>query len=174
MVTIFIQGLQDGTHSIQLQEETSAVEDLFPEYFGELSISGTLKKLGNRYTISLQCLATANFVCDRSGEPFIEQIEASFDATYIADSSLFRSKTDEVSTDQTIVIRDEDKYIDITDLLRDELGVALPLKRLSPQYKEKEFEELFPQLVSKGTEPKTDAEIDDRWAVLQQIKHSKS
>lgn len=174
MVTIFIQGLQDGTHSVQLQEDVSAIEDFFPEYFGEIPILGTLKKLGNRYTISIECSATAEFICDRSGEEFTEPITTSFEATFIADSSLLRSKSDEASSDSTIVIRDEDKYLDITSLLRDELGVAMPLKRISPKYKEKEFEELYPQLVSKDTEQHTEPIIDDRWAVLQQLKISKS
>ncbi len=173
MVTIFIQGLQDGTHSVSLQEEVSAVEDLFPEYFGTISIEGTLKKLGNRYTISLVCSATADLVCDRSGEQFSETIEAPIAATFIADSTMLRSKSEEISTDSSIVIRDEDKVIDITQLIRDEMGVALPLKRVSPKYQEKEFEELYPHLIAKE-QPKTDADIDDRWAVLQSLKHSKS
>jgi len=173
MVTIFIQGLQDGTHAVSLQEEVSAIEDLFPEYIGTISIEGTLKKLGNRYTISLHCSATADLVCDRSGEQFSESIETPIVATFLADSTILRSKAEEVTSDATIVIRDEDKSLDITQLLRDELGVALPLKRVSPKYKEKEFEELYPHLIAKE-QPKSDTDIDDRWAVLQSLKHSKS
>lgn len=173
MVTIFIQGLQDGTHSVSLQEDVSAVDDLFPEYIGTISIEGTLKKLGNRYTISLQCLATADLVCDRSGEQFTEQIEAQIEATFVADSTMLRSSSDAKTSDTTIILRDEDKYIDITSLLRDELGLALPLKRISPQYKDKNLEDLFPHLTAKE-ETTTDQSVDDRWAVLQSLKYSKS
>ncbi len=176
MVTIFIQGLEDGTHNVELKELVSSVEDLFPEFYGEIYITGKLKKLGNRFTVSLVCSSNAQLICDRTGEEFSEGIRTSFEATFVADNSLFRSTDDSNSADSSILMKEDVKALDITELLRDELGLALPIKRICPQYKEKEFEEMFPHLshIESKEQNDNDEPIDDRWAVLQSLKYSKS
>jgi hypothetical protein len=67
--------------------------------------------------------------------------------------------------------------INITDEIRQELGVMMPLKRISPKYRGKELSDIFPSFADDDdkTISTTNQEqpLDPRWAALQSIKFEK-
>ncbi len=67
------------------------------------------------------------------------------------DSQLFDLQTDEEDGDE-ILLRDDDDFIDITEEVRQELVIHLPMKRVSPAYAGVSFETLHPELLTKEEE----------------------
>ena len=62
--------------------------------------------------------------------------------------------------------------IDITEEIREELAVNLPMKRIAPEFEDKEFEEIFTEYTNKKNPAIADkvSIIDERWAPLKNLK----
>lgn len=165
MVLIRIQGLRDGRYPIHLVVAAEEVPDMAPEFFGEVILTGTLEKVGRRYTFEGSVRCQARLVCDRSLEEYTEWIEAPVQVAYLADTELFllqqgeqRDRTYEVQ-----LIREDATHIDLSEDVRQELAVHLPMKRVAPQYRDRSFEELYPQYAARP-EP-----LEDPWAPLRRL-----
>lgn len=177
MITIPIQGMGDGVHSIMLSVPVENVEGMFPEFFGNVVVEGQIQKIGSRYTFTGTAECQASLTCDRSLTEYSEPVKAAISTAYLANTDLLKNAEGSAKDDTVKVIRDDQKEIDITDEVREELAVSLPMKRIAPQYRDKEFEELFPDVVAKNPDENTSAEgplkedeIDERWAALKKLK----
>ncbi|MEN3026728.1 MAG: DUF177 domain-containing protein [Chlorobiota bacterium] len=164
-LSIRIQGLRDGIHQIQLTAVAEGIPEMAPEFVGEVTLIGTLEKIGRRYTFVGIARCQARLVCDRSLEEYTEWIEAPIEVAYLADTDLYllsqaerRDRTYEVQ-----LIREDDTHIDLTEEARQELAVRLPMKRIAPQYRDIPFEELYPQYAAPSKTP------DERWAPLRRL-----
>lgn len=175
MMIVSIKGLADGKYPIEATEESSAMEYIAPEFFGTVSVTGTLRKHGKRYLMEITAQAPAKFLCDISGEEYEETIQAHFPLEYIANTMLANLNADKTDLEPPFYIREDDTKIDITDEVRQELSISLPMRRIAPQYRDKDFEQVFPQFGENAT--KTDSngepEIDPRWAALKSITFDK-
>ena len=56
------------------------------------------------------------------------------------------------------IIRDDELFIDLSDEVRQELALSLPMKRIAPEFRDKEWEDIAPEVAT---------EIDDRWKALK-------
>lgn len=148
MFRIEIQGLKDGDYPVEMSYPVSVIPDMFPEFIGNIVLSGVLKRFGKQFTFKGKVTGEALLVCDYSLKEYTEKIEKEFKATAMTDNLQYKSK-DVKSDNEEIIIHEEDKYIDMTDIIREELGVSLPLKRISPEYADKNFEDLFPDYSEK-------------------------
>ncbi len=175
MLKFSIKGLADGTHAIQATAECRMIADMFPEFFGSIHVRGEVRKLGKRYVVTGAAECDAQMMCDLSGEDFVERIRAELVLSYVANTHLFLEQQGVAEPVQPYYIREDDTEIDLTEEVRQELGVNLPLKRVVPQYRDREFAELFPDIAA-DTPEKTDNEtehpIDERWAALKNISLS--
>lgn len=167
MLKVFVQGLKDGIHEVELECPASEVPEFFPEFFGDVKVKGKMRILGKRHTIEVVATCPAKLICDITLEEYEEEIKAEINIAYIADEELynFGAGSDVAAAEERIVHPDV-KYIDITEEIREELCVNLPLKRVAPQYRGKELSEIFPDVVADTK----DAPLDDRWADLKNIK----
>ena len=71
---------------------------------------------------------------------------------------------------QVIPIREDATVIDITDEVRQELMVHLPMRRVAPKYRDKELTELFPELEGRDAEAPQPDVVNDQWAALRKLK----
>jgi len=170
MVGIFIQGIKDGLHDVGLKASVIDIPDMFPEFFGEITVSGKIRKFGSRYTLIARAECKANLVCDLSLEDYEDLITIELNASYLA-SSLLKGKMADgnMGEKEENIISEDAKSIDISNLLREEFALNLPMKRIAPQYRDKSYEEMYPEYAGHsdaGTEDTT----DDRWAPLKKIK----
>ena len=173
MLTIYIRGLEDGVHPVNLSTPAEEIPYLFPEFSGNVAFKGEIQKLGNKYFISGVAECTARLVCDRSGEDYSEVIETPISLTYIANTDMYLLKREEPDPEQPYYIHEDDKEIDITDEVRQELAIHLPMKRIAPAYRDKDIDDLYP---SAGIADKADEEQveDERWAKLKNIRFPNS
>ncbi len=175
MIRIFIQGLKDGKHSVEIQAPVEEIPELSPEFFGNVSISGNFRKHQQRYTFVCKIICSVKLTCDLSLEEYEDTVEFQYRTSFIKDNSLyFDQKHRDIEEHEEIAIHEDDKYIDITNDLREELIIHLPMKRISPRYKTKSFEELYPEYTGNKKQLKNDKPIDDRWSALKKIKLNQS
>jgi uncharacterized metal-binding protein YceD (DUF177 family) len=109
-----------------------------------------IKKQGKRLTLNAQASCMSTLTCDLSGEDFEQKIEAPIMKYFRIDSQLFNLQTEEDGDE--ILLRDDEEFIDITEEVRQELVIHLPMKRVSPAYADVSFETLHPGLLSKEEE----------------------
>jgi hypothetical protein len=173
-LVISIKGLADGKYPVELSSaHVQQIEHIFPECTGMLTVRGSIRKHGKRFLLELVAEIQARFLCDVSGEEFEDIVVAEFSLEYIADTHLALLKADEEDREPPYYIRDDDTNIDITDEVRQELAVRLPLKRISPKYRDREFTDIFPSHADSASAV-TAPTPDDRWAALKNISFDKS
>jgi len=169
MFNLFIQGLSDGEHEINMQVPVSDIPEMFEEYFGQINLKGRLKKIGNRFTLFSEADCQAKMICDISLEEFTELIKVEVNLTFIADS---KQENRETSKDKDYIygvkVSADGKYADISGEIREIFAVSLPMKRIAPPFRGKDFKEIHPEYDPEisGSGPK---KIDERWAPLAKI-----
>jgi len=173
MFNIFIQGLKDGEHQVEMEVPVEEVPEMFGEYFGIINLKGKLKKIGNRFTLFANADCMAKMICDMTLEEFTEKIQVEVNLSFVAENkhdAAGKQPTSESKREASVVgikISSDGKFADIADEIREIFAVSLPMKRVAPQYRDKNFEEIFPEYDS---EKNTASDIiDERWAPLKKI-----
>jgi len=166
MLKIFIQGKADGKHNFELKESASCLNSQLIDFVEFVTVVGEFKKLGDRFTINAKIDAFAKLLCDVSFEEFLEPISTNVEiSAYLYE----REKNQDLEENENeLFISAEDKWIDITEIVYQELVLAVPMKRIAPKYRDKDFAEIFPDIAAniKTTEEPS----DERWSVLKNIK----
>lgn len=164
MLLLAINGLEEGEYPFRIESPAEKIQGLPPEFHGLIKVDGTVRKYGNHYTIDALAIAEATLICDLSLEEYIEEIQAPIHKVFMTNSHHQSNKNDD---DSLLIIREDDKFIDLTDEVQQEIAVHLPMKRVSPKYREKSFSELHPEHSLDGNPP--DDTPNERWAALKKI-----
>jgi uncharacterized metal-binding protein YceD (DUF177 family) len=164
MIRIFIQGIKDGEYNIDMDTDVSEVPDILEEFFGNIHIEGKLKKFGSRFTLIAEAECSAKLICDRSLKEFVEEIPVEIKLSFIANPLKSPEINDET---QEIFFHPDDKYLDITEEVREIFAISLPMKRVAPEYRNKDLKDLYPEYVK--TDDNISGDIDDRWAPLKNL-----
>ncbi len=164
MIKIDIHGLKEGEHTFMLSTDIKQEDCFFDEFFGDLTLNGIIKKIGTRLSLRAIAEVKANLICDRSLKTYTELISSEVKLAFIADTKSFlENKTNE--TDSDIIIREDTNYIDVSKEVIELLALQLPMKRIAPEYRDKELTEIYPELSIDKT-----SDIDDRWTKLKDFK----
>jgi uncharacterized metal-binding protein YceD (DUF177 family) len=176
---IRIQGLAEGKHTIHEQRDSSAIDGMFSEFFGVVILHGLLQRIKSQFVFRCTVECSAHLVCDRSGEEFEERIAVPLTITCIADTERFLLQQKEFDPEPPLYVRTDDKFIDLTDEVRQSLALALPMKRVAPQYRDMDFEDILHTThedadESFNEEPRESTQkhfvADERWSALRNIK----
>lgn len=172
MIKVRIRGIKDGKYPIAEEMPSSLVEDMPEEFCGNVVFEGNMRKLGKRYTVEGQAHCQAKLLCDLSLEEFYEDITADIAVSFMADTVLFNlHKEGNEDEKAERVVHEDDESFDLTDDIREQLIVNMPMKRIAPQYRGKTFEELHPELSSEANdEAEAEAPTDERWGALKNLK----
>lgn len=174
MLTIYIRGLENGTHPVNLSTPVDKIPYMFPEFDGNVVFNGEIVKSANKYFIKGVAECSARLVCDRSGEDYSETISAPISLSYIANTDMYLLRRDESDPEQPYYIHEDDKEIDITDEVRQELAINLPMKRIAPAHRDKDLDDLFPSTVTNADSGDDEPKEDERWAQLKKIRFPNS
>ncbi len=175
MLQIMVKGIGDGTYDIDTACAVGRLKGIYPEFYGDVTLEGQLKVLGNRYTVVAKVSCMAKLLCDVSLEDYKEEISAEIEIAYLANTDLYytQKEQDDDDYEREIVIHEDDKFIDLTDEVTQQLNVSLPMKRVSPKYRDKDIEDIYPEYTeSNDEEDKKDQndDIDERWSALKKLK----
>ncbi len=158
MLKVKISSLKDGTNDVNLECAASEIENIFEEFFGQVEFEGIVRKIRDKYTIKGMAYCDAKLICDLSNEEFIEEIEAEIEMSFIQDSEMaleIEESNGETNLGEYYIYNDE-IYLDLTYDIGEALSVSLPLKRIAPGYEGKEITDLYPELVKKEENGKSD------------------
>ena len=165
---IRIHGIEDGKHQIELQEDVKNIPYFFPEFVGEVQVSGVLAKSKNRFSFVGTAKCNAKLICDISLEEFVEEISANININFTANTASFFIEKNSTAKTEEVFIHEDDEYFDISNEVKDVLAISIPMKRISPKYKGKTFAEIYPQHSNK-VESEANEIIDERWQALKNI-----
>ncbi|NND17390.1 MAG: DUF177 domain-containing protein, partial [Silicimonas sp.] len=157
-VRIELATLREGRNELTITPSPESLDvdaEIFSDIRVELEIDAAKDSIIVRYSI----IAEAHLVCDRTAQPFQEQVEG-------AHLVMFTTSTeDETSAESadTKMFADTDQYLDLTDEVRDTLVLSLPVRRIAPGAEELDIPTTF------GVEPED--EPDPRWDELRKLQN---
>ncbi len=175
MLKILVKGIKDGEYDVDISSPVEEIEGFFPEFFGEVRFRGKLRILGKRYTVEGIAECEANLVCDLSLEEYTETISVQISSSFYANNELYFSLkgiSEELRETPEHIIHEDDKYIDISEDVRQELAIHLPMKRIAPKYRGKSFEDIYPQFSADAKLKGKTKEVDERWSALKKLKNN--
>lgn len=159
---------------IDLAVDASQIPHLCEDITGKILVVGTAITSGNHVTLSLSVTATARLVCDRSLEEFDEPLHAELDLEFSIDNQLAAEQRQMSLTPEPDVvrgIREDEIAIDVTEDVRQELTLLIPMKKVAPQYRDVELSNISPGYAGRKPQDTTENEIQDQWVALKNLKN---
>ncbi|GMQ82191.1 MAG: DUF177 domain-containing protein [Rhodothermia bacterium] len=158
MLRIDLRSLEAGYHEMSL-EPAAADAGLVPDGFKDILVEVGLDYDGRKAFVMIKASATASLICDRTLVKFDQPIKGEY-------SLLFSPKEEEEAGNEIRSISSTDEELDITDIVRDTLLLAIPVRKIAPGAEEAEIPVAF------GTP--ADADFDPRWEALKALKNEQS
>lgn len=171
---IHVFKLSNGVHEYQFK-----IEDSFFELFeneitnqGKLDVDISLEKSERMIQMGIEINGTARLICDRSLDPFDEEIHSDRSMIY-----KFGEEEQELSED-VIVIHPDTQIINIASILFEFILLEIPMKKLHPRFRDEFDEDDESEVVAvyfsdeeESEEEQTEEEpIDPRWEKLKNLK----
>ncbi len=150
MIEFRIFGLEDGHYDLELEIKTQDMKCILDCFSpGIVRISGSFNLFGEKLGLDVSVSAVAGLLCDFSNEQYSEEISVDLDL-------MFRLFDDEiVLLDESIYDRNsyflKGNKLDITQIVCDELALSVPMKKVLPKYRGKDFTEIFPEYTKSGS-----------------------
>lgn len=170
MLKLRVHGIKDGESQFTLEEDARTIKDLPEEFFGIIKVEGILTKIGKRYTVVGNVRCNAKLICDISLDEYTEEIDAHFEYTYSVNNELYfllRNRGEHETESGEIILHEDDQFIDLTEELRQELIVNIPMKKIAPNFRGKSLKDLYPEIMV------DDDENDQQWSNKSNIKFIK-
>ena len=158
MVRIELSTLRAGLNELTLTPSAESL-DLDPDVFDDIRVVVTLDVAADRILARYTTLADAHLLCDRTAEPFVHQVEGSHLVLF--------SKTGESGGEgepqDAKIFATTDRYLDLTDEVRDTLVLSMPVRRIAPGAEEVDIPTRFGEEDDDG--------IDPRWDELRKLQN---
>ena len=160
MLKIDIRSLSSGVHDLRL---TPTPEEIGVDEgdFADLDLQVRLDIGSNRLYVRFTIAAKASLVCDRTMVDFVQSIRGSYSAVYVPPEDIPETKEDG-EKDNLFPLAAGAEDIDLTELVRDTLLLAVPVRKVAPGAEEEDIPTTF-------GEP-TESDIDPRWSALKDLK----
>lgn len=170
MLKIYIHGLKDGEYDIHLTSKVEELKILSEEFFGNVVFNGKMRIIGKRYTINGVAECMAKFECDLSLREFDSNIVANINCSYLANNELFYlNKNNGNKEFSEMIIHEDEKYIDLSTEIIEELTVNIPMKKVHPDFEGKNIEDIYPEYSANLIKENTRLE-NSSWDALKSIK----
>jgi uncharacterized protein len=166
MLTVDISSLSEGIHHLEFTPSAADV-DLDPTTFGEVHVDAELQYHMDRILVKLTVDTTAELTCDRTLEPYDQPVEGHYSLLF-GPPSMVGKEGDEFEEVRPLTASDQE--IDLTDVVRDTVLLALPQRRVAPGAEDMEIDREFG---APEDEEETD-EIDPRWEELRKLRDDDS
>lgn len=149
MLLIPIKYIEEGKNELKLVVHPYEI-DLTKEFAHDIKINGIIEKFGWQLNIKAELVTDLNLVCDYTLEEFTENLKLNINIICKLDNLSQDEKATYAELDNFIFYKQDDDEIDIGNLVREDLLLNLPMKRVSPKYKNKEFVEIFPEYAAES------------------------
>lgn len=119
--------------------------DLDNEFEDDIRIFGHIDKVGNQLNIFLNLETKLSLTCDYTLEKFKELVSKEIKIICKVDNLNAEDRKYYSEMDNFILYNLDDREIDITQIVREELILTIPMKKVSPAYKDKSFSDIYPE-----------------------------
>lgn len=163
MLTVDITPFSSGIHHIELTPSADDV-GLDPATFDDIHVDAVLQCHRDRILVKMQATATAELTCDRTLRPYDQPLDGSYNVLFGPPSMVGQ---DGEEFEEVRPLDPADREIDLTDVVRDTLLLAIPQRCIAPGAEEEAIDREFgPDDPPEGEEEP----IDPRWSELQKLK----
>lgn len=162
MLTIDITSLPEGIHHLKLDPSADEA-NLDPSTFDDIHVDLELQHHRDRILVKLHASATAELTCDRTLREYDERIDGSYGVLYGPPSLVGREGEE---FDEVRPLESSDREIDLTDVVRDTLLLAVPQRKVAPGAEDEPISESF----GKDEEETDEGPVDPRWSELEKLK----
>lgn len=165
MLSIDLTPLDEGLHQFEFTPEADAL-DLTPEMFTGIQVTAQVNYYDDRALVLLHATADATLTCDRTLKQFVQTIQGNYQILYASPAFVERHADEETDEYEEVRVLDPtDRRIDLTDVARDTLLLALPQRRIAPGAEDLELQTTY------GAPEEGEAEtIDPRWEALRELR----
>lgn len=173
MLEISIQGKKDGVYPYSLEADVSLVAGMPSNFFGVIRVEGSWKRHRDQIIVEGSASVGASFVCDRSAEEYEEDVVAQLSVVYIVDTERWLEQRRETEPDPPYYLPEDAQVIDLTEEIRQQLILSIPVRTIAPKYREVDLEQLYPDVVEGAVGSSVGGEkeiVDERWAALKKLK----
>ena len=165
---VSFSGLKEGKNNFQFQIGTSFFElfDTEQEFTNPKIVADVLlDKHSTFLEFWVKTSGTVELVCDISNESFDCPIEN--EAKFLVK---FGEEYDD-SNEEVITIPQHDFAFNISQVVYENVTLAIPMKKISPNLRDEDLEILNKFSVNEIIEEEQREEIDPRWEALKQFKN---
>lgn len=161
MLTVDITPFSSGIHHLELTPSADDV-GLDPTTFDDIHVDAVLQCHRDRILVKMQVTATAELTCDRTLQPYEQPLDGHYSLLF-GPPSMVGQEGEEF--EEVRPLDPADREIDITDVVRDTLLLAIPQRQIAPGAEEESITQEFGAADSSEEEP-----IDPRWSELKKLK----
>ena len=157
--------LAEGIHEFDFDFD-SRFFDLFEDSIieqGSGEVKVILNKASSMITLTFNLDAEIELICDRSLEPFMQEVKESKEVRL-----KFGDHWEELN-DDLILIPTNTQKVDVAQFVYEFLTLAIPMKKLHPRYNDDEEILITDEEIS---EQSSDEPIDPRWNELKKLKNN--
>jgi uncharacterized protein len=170
MLQIDITSFKSGVHHVELAPDADELE-LDPDAFSDIHVLARLDCHRDRILVSLDVHGVTTLTCDRTLQEYDETLEGTYQVLF-GPERMVGAESD--NFDEVRVLHPSDREIDVTDLVRDTLLLAIPHRKIAPGAEEEEIQMQFGAAAAEeeaeGEGPPSD--IDPRWEALRELRDS--
>lgn len=163
MMTIDITSLSTGIHHLELAPSANQA-NLDPSTFEDIQIEAVLQHHRDRILVKLHATATATLTCDRTLQPYEQEIEGAYNVLF-GPPSMVGQEGEEF--EEVRPLDPSDREIDLTEVVRDTLLLAIPQRQIAPGA---EDEPITREFGATEEETNDDEPVDPRWEELKDLK----
>lgn len=161
MLTVDVSSLSSGIHHREFTPSATEVE-LDPTTFDGIEVEAELQYHRDRILVKLAAIATTELTCDRTLEPYEQPVEGEYNLLF-GPPEMVGEEGEEF--EEVRPLTPSDQEIDLTDVVRDTLLLALPQRRVAPGAEDEPIDREFGAPEGDEEDP-----IDPRWSELEQLK----
>ena len=126
MLPVRLAALKPGVHHLHFTPGPADL-GLPADAFADVAVDARLDVGTGRIVAHLDARATAHLVCDRTLVPFEQPVAGSYEVLYTNDAALAEGGDDDVR-----YVAPTEPVLDLADVVRDTLLLALPARRIAP------------------------------------------
>lgn len=165
MLTVDISSLPTGIHHLEFAPSATEV-DLDPTTFEDIRVDVELQYHRDRILVKLDARARAELTCDRTLQAYEQPVEGHYNLLF-GPPAMVGQEGEEF--EEVRPLHPSDQEIDLTDVVRDTLLLALPQRRVAPGAEEESIAREFGAPEDDEEEP-----VDPRWSELRKLRDDDS
>lgn len=166
MLRIDITSFKSGVYHVELAPTAEDLE-LDPAEFEDIRVEARLDCHRDRILVSMAVRGVATLTCDRTLQEYQETLEGDYRVLFGPERMV---GAESENFDEVRPLHPSDREIDVTDLVRDTLLLAVPHRKVAPGAEEKDIQLEFGP--AEPAEEEEAQEIDPRWEKLRELREN--